>query len=79
MFGVGEPTRVDRVVIAEDHAVVRMGLRALIASEPGLSLAGDNTFSGGVTVGNGNHVDVYYVNALGTGPLNIMRGALNSQ
>jgi len=30
-----------RVLIAEDHPVVRMGLRALIASEPGLSLAGE--------------------------------------
>jgi DNA-binding NarL/FixJ family response regulator len=30
-----------RVLIAEDHPVVRMGLRALIASEPGLALAGE--------------------------------------
>lgn len=30
-----------RVLIAEDHAVVRMGLRALISSEPGLTLAGE--------------------------------------
>lgn len=30
-----------RVMIAEDHAVVRMGLRALISSEPDLELAGE--------------------------------------
>jgi two-component system, NarL family, response regulator LiaR len=30
-----------RILIAEDHPVVRMGLRALIASEPGLTLAGE--------------------------------------
>lgn len=30
-----------RVLIADDHAVVREGLRALLASEPGLELAGE--------------------------------------
>lgn len=30
-----------RVLIAEDHAVVRMGLRALISSEPTFALAGE--------------------------------------
>ena len=30
-----------RVLIAEDHAVVRMGLRALISSEPTFTLAGE--------------------------------------
>jgi NarL family two-component system response regulator LiaR len=30
-----------RVLIAEDHAVVRMGLRALISSEPAFELAGE--------------------------------------
>jgi NarL family two-component system response regulator LiaR len=30
-----------RVLIADDHAVVREGLRALIATEPGLALAGE--------------------------------------
>ncbi|MGB9606148.1 MAG: response regulator transcription factor, partial [Bryobacteraceae bacterium] len=30
-----------RVLIADDHAIVRAGLRALIASEPSLELAGE--------------------------------------
>jgi two-component system, NarL family, response regulator LiaR len=30
-----------RVLIADDHAVVRMGLRALIATEPGLEVVGE--------------------------------------
>jgi two-component system response regulator NreC len=30
-----------RVLIADDHAIVRTGLRALISSEPGLELAGE--------------------------------------
>lgn len=30
-----------RVLIADDHAVVRRGLRALIASEPGMEVAGE--------------------------------------
>jgi NarL family two-component system response regulator LiaR len=30
-----------RVLIADDHAIVREGLRALIAAEPGMSLAGE--------------------------------------
>lgn len=32
-----------RVLIADDHAIVRTGLRALIASEPSLELAGEAT------------------------------------
>jgi two-component system, NarL family, response regulator LiaR len=30
-----------RVLIADDHAIVRMGLRALIATEPGLEVVGE--------------------------------------
>ena len=30
-----------QVVIAEDHAVVRMGLRALMSSEPAFTLVGE--------------------------------------
>lgn len=34
-------TQVIRVLIADDHAVVREGLRALIATDPGLELVGE--------------------------------------
>ena len=30
-----------RVLIADDHAIVREGLRALIATEPGMELVGE--------------------------------------
>jgi DNA-binding NarL/FixJ family response regulator len=30
-----------RVLIADDHAIVRLGLRALIATEPGLEVVGE--------------------------------------
>ena len=32
-----------RVLIADDHAIVRMGLRALIATEPGMEVVGEAT------------------------------------
>ena len=39
----GEGTADIRVLIAEDHPVVLMGLRALISSEAGLVVAGEAT------------------------------------
>jgi DNA-binding NarL/FixJ family response regulator len=30
-----------RILIADDHAIVRLGLRALIATEPGLEVVGE--------------------------------------
>jgi DNA-binding NarL/FixJ family response regulator len=34
-------TEIIRVLIADDHAVVREGLRGLITSEPGMEVAGE--------------------------------------
>jgi two-component system response regulator NreC len=39
-----------RVLIADDHAIVRRGLRAIIAAEPSLELVGETT-SGRETIG----------------------------
>jgi DNA-binding NarL/FixJ family response regulator len=37
------PTKPYRILIADDHAVVRMGLRALLASQPGIEVCGEAT------------------------------------
>jgi two-component system, NarL family, response regulator LiaR len=39
--GGGATSAPIRILIADDHAIVRMGLRALIATEPGLELVGE--------------------------------------
>ena len=36
-------SKVIRVLIADDHAIVREGLRTLIAAKPGLELIGEAT------------------------------------
>ena len=37
----GAPRAPIRVLIADDHAIVRLGLRALIATEPGMAVVGE--------------------------------------
>src|SRR5437763_12299346 len=37
----GAPRAPIRVLIADDHAIVRLGLRALIATEPGMEVVGE--------------------------------------
>jgi two-component system, NarL family, response regulator LiaR len=39
--GDGAPRAPIRVLIADDHAIVRLGLRALIATEPGMEVVGE--------------------------------------
>ena len=41
MSGFSETTETIRVLITDDHAVVREGLRGLITSEPGMEVAGE--------------------------------------
>ena len=36
-----EPTRKRRILIVDDHAIVRLGMRQLIAAEPDLSICGE--------------------------------------
>ena len=72
-FGGGTDLRLDGVVSGPGGFSISGGTR-------GLSLYGSNTFSGGVTLNDGNRVQIITVNGLGTGPLrlgNSSGGSLN--
>ena len=72
-FGGGTDLRLDGVVSGPGGFAISGGTR-------GLSLYGSNTFSGGVTLNDGNRVQIITVNGLGTGPLrlgNAAGGSLN--
>ena len=72
-FGGGTDLRLDGVVSGPGGFSISGGTR-------GLSLFGSNTFSGGVTLNDGNRVQIITVNGLGTGPLrlgNSAGGSLN--
>ena len=72
-FGGGTDLRLDGVVSGPGGFSISGGTR-------GLSLFGSNTFSGGVTLNDGNRVQIITVNGLGTGPLrlgNSSGGSLN--
>lgn len=40
-MGGGEMSEIIRVLVADDHAIVREGLRALLSTEPGMQLVGE--------------------------------------
>jgi autotransporter-associated beta strand protein len=73
-FGGGTDLRLDGPITGPGGIAVSGGTR-------GLSLYGTNTFSGGVTINDGNRVVINNVNALGLGPLQLgsaSGGSLNT-
>ena len=61
-FGGGTDLRLDGTISGPGGLFIYGGTR-------GLTLNGNNTFSGGVTLNDGNNVSINNVNGLGTGPL----------